>query len=439
MRPAAATSSCSTACAIVGGTLTSTGTSNLSATGSSNMSAVTLSNGSLLNITAYGSQLTVTNGITNNGTIVVDSDTFGWNEYLIFSGSQTLSGTGSVSLNAGYLNTVNFGDVLTQAAGHTISGYGQINAALNNQGLVNANVNGQTLSLATNPMTNAATMEATNGGVLSISTTVNNAGGTILASGGGNVQLFNGSAIVGGTLTSTGTSNLSATGSSNMSAVTLSNGSLLNITAYGSQLTVTNGITNNGTIVVDSDTFGWNEYLIFSGSQTLSGTGSVSLNAGYLNTVNFGDVLTQAAGHTISGYGQINAALNNQGLVNANVNGQTLSLATNPMTNAATMEATNGGVLSISTTVNNAGGTILASGGGNVQLFNGSAIVGGTLTSTGTSNLSATGSSNMSAVTLSNGSLLNITAYGSQLTVTNGITNNGTIVVDSDSFWMERV
>ena len=56
--------------------------------------------------------------------------------------------------------------MLTQAAGHTISGCGQINAALTNQGLVNANVNGQTLSLPTNPMTNAATMEATNGGVL---------------------------------------------------------------------------------------------------------------------------------------------------------------------------------------------------------------------------------------------------------------------------------
>ena len=236
---------------------------------------------------------------------------------LNFSGSQTLSGTGSVILNnwgsSAQLNTSN-SDVLTQAAGHTISGYGQINAALTNQGLVNANVNGQTLSLATNPMTNAATMEATNGGVLSVETTVNNAGGTILADGG-NVQ-FNGNAVVvGGTLTSTGTSYLSATGSSNMSAVTLSNGSLFNIPG-GRSVTVTNGITNNGTILVNSNRAG-GAALNFNGSQTLSGTGSVILNlaggGATLNTANSGDVLTQAAGHTISGMGTINAALNNQG------------------------------------------------------------------------------------------------------------------------------
>ena len=79
------------------------------------------------------------------------------------------------------INTLGGSDVLIQAAGHTISGYGQINAGLINQGLVNANVNGDALSLATSAMTNSALMEATAGGVLSVSTTVNNAGGTVLA------------------------------------------------------------------------------------------------------------------------------------------------------------------------------------------------------------------------------------------------------------------
>ena len=111
------------------------------------------------------------------------------------------------------LNTSD-GGVLTQAAGHTISGYGTINAALINQGLVNANVNGQTLSLATNAMTNAGTMEATNGGVLNVETTVNNAGGH---DPGGRRQrpVQRRALVVGGTLTSTGTSYFSRDGSSN--------------------------------------------------------------------------------------------------------------------------------------------------------------------------------------------------------------------------------
>ena len=61
-----------------------------------------------------------------------------------------------------------------------------------NQGLVNANVNGQTLSLATSPMTNGGTMEATGGGMLSIGAiSLGNTGGTVLASGG-NVQIDSG-------------------------------------------------------------------------------------------------------------------------------------------------------------------------------------------------------------------------------------------------------
>ena len=38
---------------------------------------------------------------------------------------------------------------LTQAASHTIQGFGQINAALTNNGTVNANVNAGTLTLQT--------------------------------------------------------------------------------------------------------------------------------------------------------------------------------------------------------------------------------------------------------------------------------------------------
>ena len=405
---------------VVGGTLTSTDTSYFSAgSGGGNLNGVIVSNGSQFNI-LNGDTLTVTNGITNNGTIVVNSNQGTSGSNLTFSGSQTLSGAGSVILNGSgaYLNTSNNG-VLTQAATHTINGQGTIYAALTNQGLVNANVNGGTLYLD-GAITNAATMEATGGGVLGVNTTVNNANGTILASGG-NVQI-NGGTVVGGTLTSTGSSYFSSNDSGNLNGVTLSTGSQFNIAG---NTTVTNGITNNGTIAVSGDE------LTFSGTQTLSGTGSVILNAGTVYMGSSSGTLTQALGHTISGQGTITATLINQGVINANVNGQTLSLGGVAITNAATMEATGGGVLNVRTTVNNAGETILASGGGNVQI-NGGTVVGGTLTSTDTSYFSAgSGGGNLNGVIVSNGSQFNI-LNGDTLTVTNGITNNGTIVVNSN-------
>ena len=123
---------------------------------------------------------------------------------MTFSGNQTLSGTGSAVLNNldAQLNTSN-GGTLTQAAGHTISGEGTINAVLINQGQVEANL-----------------------GTLSLASTIANAGGTILASGG-NVQIVSGATISGGTLASMGTSNLAlSSGSATLSGITLSGGSL---------------------------------------------------------------------------------------------------------------------------------------------------------------------------------------------------------------------
>jgi fibronectin-binding autotransporter adhesin len=420
---------------LVGGMLTSTGTSSISAVGGASLSGVTLTNGSVLNIPA-GQTVTVSNGITNNGTIFVNSNSAGIVASLTFSGSQTLSGSGSVVLNYistyAQLNTSNSG-VLTQAAGHTISGYGEINAALINQGTVNANVSGQTLILQTNAMANTGLMEATSGGLLNVTTNIDNTGGLILAGGTGNsVTINSGATITGGTLTSLGPASFLANGPATLNNVTISAGSQYNSPA-GNSTTVTGGLTNNGTIIVNSNAGGNVASLTFSGSQTLAGSGSVVLNylSSYaqLNTSNSG-VLTQAAGHTISGYGEINAALINQGTVNANVNGQTLFLLTNSMANSGTMEATSGGLLNIETAVNNAGATILASGG-NVQIT-GSSIAGGTLTSAGSSSFAAFSGAALNGVTISNSSVFDIPS-GQAVTVSNGLTNNGTIIVNSNA------
>ena len=200
-------------------------------------------------------------------------------------------------------------------------------------------------------------------------------------------------------------------------------------------LTISGGTTtDNGTITVDSNNGNSPTYLTFSGIQTLNGSGSAVLNNldAQLNTSN-GGMLTQGSTHTIMGLGTINAALINQGLVDADVNGKTLFLASNPMSSSGTMEATSGGTLSIGAIpLGNTGGTILASGG-NVQIVSGGTISGGTLASTGTSNLSlSSGTATLNGIALASGSQFNILG-NTTITVSNGITNNGTVTVDSNS------
>ena len=172
-------------------------------------------------------------------------------------------------------------------------------------------------------VTNSGIMEATNGGTLLLNYPVVNTS-TVLASGG-TVQVAG--TLSGGTLTSTGVSALQLLNSGTLSGVTLSPSSTAVVPAGNGPL-VANGLTNNGTIYVQGKP-GSQGGMLFDGSQTLSGSGSIVLALQGTDTswtlLQTNDTLTQAAGHTISGAGKFfNATIVNQGLVNANVPGQTL-------------------------------------------------------------------------------------------------------------------
>ena len=75
--------------------LTSTGSGSFQAGNNGTLSGGTLTSNSQFNI-LYNQTLTIGNGLTNNGTINVGS-TYGYQAFLNFSGSQTLSGTGAWS------------------------------------------------------------------------------------------------------------------------------------------------------------------------------------------------------------------------------------------------------------------------------------------------------------------------------------------------------
>jgi autotransporter-associated beta strand protein len=417
---------------VTGGTLTTTGLSSALLLNGSTFNGVTLSAASTATVAA-GAAANVGSGNTNYGTIAVLCSS-GANGSLNFNQTQTLSGTGGIVL-APYVNTsheaaLSITGTLTLAAGQTISGAGQINGTLVNQGLINANVPGQSLNENSNS-SNAGVMEASNGGTLAVNTVVSNSG-TILATGG-TVQVTGFGTVNGGTLTAIGPTALQLLNNSTISGVTLSAASTATVAA-GVTANVSGGLTNNGTITVLC-TSGNSGLLNCNQTQTLSGTGDISLgpyvNPSTLPTLGITGTLTLSASQTVSGAGKISGNyLLNQGLINANAPGQTLSTPSmSGIINSGIMEATNGGILLLSSPVNNSG-TILSSGG-SVQV-SGAIITGGTLTTTSLSQVQLLNSSGLSGVTLSPNSFA-VVPVSVTATITGGMTNNGTINLTAGS------
>ncbi len=400
---------------------------------------LTISAGGVLDM-QFSNTLTVDGPtLTDNGTIVVNSNTGGAISELLFDGNTLLTGSGTITFQQPGSDaqvTTGTGDMLTQDVNHTMAGYGEIAAALTNNGTVNANVNNQTLLLQTNAMTNNATFEATNGGLLNISgiTVTQGTNGTITAANASTVTLSN-STISNGTLSSSGTGTIQISGTTTISGVT--NGAAIDV-PFNQILDVVGNLVDNGTIVVNSNTGGAIATLSFNGG-TLSGSGTIVMQQGGTNDQLNGS-LTQALGHTIQGYGQINATLSNSGIVNANVNNQTLLLQTNAMTNNATFEATGGGTLNINgITVTQTGGTITAGTASAVVLTN-STISGGTITSAASTAVppasnnagfvQISGTTTISSVT--NSATIDV-PFNQTLDVVGNLIDNGTIVVNSNT------
>jgi hypothetical protein len=369
--------------------------------------------------------------VTDNGTIQVD--TYSGNAAFNFSGNTTISGSGNIVLDDVRPNarlTTKAGVTLTQSAGHTISGVGEIDAALTNNGTVNANNYGNTLVLQTYNMSNNGLFEATGNGTLSIGTiTITQGTGGQIVANGGSVSI-NGTSIIGGTLNNSSGSPFSLT-SANLTNVTVATGSNIVLT-QGTNVNVSGTtLTNNGQIQFDTNA--GNANLNFTSNITVNGTGTIFLDDNNpfpsINTSN-GATVTMSAGQTIDGKGFVNASLVNNGTINANNYGNPLTLQTNAMTNNNVLEATGNGTLNITgITVTQGTNGVIKSDGSPVNITN-SNISGGTLNtpnaSIGVSN------SIFSNVNIATGTTV-VVQPSTTLNITGTLTNNGTIQVDTNA------
>jgi len=374
---------------------------------------------------------------TNNGIIQLNPNGSTANSILQIDGVHSFSGTGVINLRTSVDNAQIDGvGILTNGAGHTIQGVGQLNTVLVNNGLIAGNiavsVSGNSLDIR-NDVTNNSLMRGESGSILSLVSTIidQTGGGSLVAANGGFVNVSPSDAmILGGTIDTEGTGefNVLSGGTATLDSVT--NNGFIDVDPAGSLDITGSGLINDGVIMLNRSGSTANSIMTFLETGVLVGSGELQMRTlednSQFNT-EIGMTVTQGASHTIRGVGDIHASLINNGTVSADVSisvsGNVLDLQSENKVNNGVMTAEAGSNLRVQTvTVDQLGGGQLVSNGGEIQLNNG-VILGGTYSAPGGGLLrSDNGTQQLNGVTLNGPSIVD---PGTFVTVdTNGLTNN---------------
>jgi hypothetical protein len=338
-----------------------------------------------------------------------------------FTETQTLSGSGEIFFAGA--NDQNFIRMETLTIGPDILIHGDqggrvgdafSNDALVLEGTILAGANGETLEIDVATWTNEGLLRAENGGILEL-------GGAFTQAGAGTFQAAGGDVVLVGTLDleSGALALTSETGNLTVShefarirngRITTSDSVKLDVvqgtfdaivlatdlTMPGLRsLTVLNGLTLEDAVITLEDDAGFSgPQLIFSGTQTLGGTGEVVFggtgDAGAIS-VRTGATLTIGPDITIHGtrggsVGILGSVIN-QGTISAETNGRSIDVFGPAIANQGTMRAVNGGDLFVQAFTNTGTVEIGATGslfrvlnGNFVQTQGSVSLAGGTLT-----------------------------------------------------------
>mgnify|MGYP001459475058 CR=1 FL=1 len=372
---------------------------------------------------------------TNDGTVTVNPQgNSSFPTTLAAGGAVEIDGTGTIILNAnaGAAQITGVpGEPLTLGAGQLVRGWGQITAPVVNNGVIQADVNAQRITLNTNAKTNNALIRATGGGTIDISTVAitQTALGEMEASDGA-FTLTN-ATISGGLLTSNGTGKfIGVGGTQTLNAIELDGAYDVNVnttTVIGA-----GSLTNNGILTVNPQgNSSFTTTLASDGNSTIDGVGEIVLNANAgaaQITSSGGGVITFGAGQTVRGWGQIPAPFVNNGLIRASVAGQSLNFNTSPKTNHAQIEAGPSSTLAINSIAisQSPSGSIFADSG-SVTMSN-ATLTGGVLGASGTGRfVGVSGTQNLSNLMLDAPFDINVNTTA---TLSGAIENNGTITVN---------
>lgn len=329
--------------------------------------------------------------LTNEGLILVNNFPSDFNDAILrIAANLDLTGTGELRLNDigedAQLNT-DVGVLLMHGENHALRGYGWVNAALTNYGLVEADVAGKTLELRTTDKDNRGTIRAVNDAILAINDiTITQRGVGQIVADGGTVRLLGDTSISGGSM-QTGETGLIVSYSGTCALDSVTNfgqyvvGGSTTTTVLGSSL------RNAGTIKLKQTSDFRDALLRFEHDALLQGGGELVLNDdgpdAQLHTAD-GVTLTNDSAHTIRGYGELHASLINNGAVWADVPNKTLYLVTNDKTNNATMGAVGGAELYLqAVSLTQDDDAELLADGGTIELRNYASVSGGKIRTVG--------------------------------------------------------
>jgi hypothetical protein len=277
---------------VIGGQFQSSGTGRVSVTGGNVGGVDGVINAGRLELDP-GSRLDVfAGGLVNSGTMLVNPTQAAAGTRVNFAAADVvLGGAGVLTLNASsdlntaYLESTS-GFTGTNGPSHTITGNGNVYSALNNLGTIRGSSTSATA-------------------VVALRNLVDQSGGGRLVGDVGSPALA-GATVIGGEFVGPGRVR-ALVGASGVRDVT--NRTTFALDA-GARVDITN-LTNNGDVLVNATAGGGGTWLLFHGSQTLAGTGSVTLNAGAdLNTAYTGmdgttPVVTFGSGQTLRGRGRL--------------------------------------------------------------------------------------------------------------------------------------
>ncbi|HUY88576.1 MAG TPA: DUF4214 domain-containing protein, partial [Pirellulales bacterium] len=160
---------------------------------------------------ADSTTLTVKDGLTLNGTLTLKHSAYYQYTLVNFSGAQTLDGAGTVRFVNSFVGYGNNGlqpvdgGTLTIGPGITLHGQGAVvgnpSLPLINEGTVDADASGQTISIIGSSVTNSGTLAADSGGALNVSDLTGNANTLTLAGTGSSITLNGTNYVVNQSLT----------------------------------------------------------------------------------------------------------------------------------------------------------------------------------------------------------------------------------------------
>jgi hypothetical protein len=257
--------------------------------------------------------------------------TFSGGAYAQVFGVNTESGTVNMAGTANGIQLRDNNASFSITSSGKMHGYGTVYEAfggstLNNDGLISADTNANTLRLATTNITGGGTFDARGGGILSIGGTLNGTSAIVHVDANPNSQvLVDGGAITGSFAASTG-SGISFANNGNNKIITAT---------IGADLTFTGGA-----------------YAQLFGASTESGTVHMSGTGNGIQLRDNNTLFSVGATGAVRGFGTIfqafgGSTLNNDGTISADSNGNTLRLATTNITGGGIFDARNGGILSI--------------------------------------------------------------------------------------------